>query len=1395
MIVMDSHAIQSDPLITLYNMQDGMSDNIVNCIVKDANGFIWISQKDNTISRFDGYGFTHYPPDQNDGWEGFQCWRGGLIPLANGNFRIYSRNPIIEYDIRTDRFYNFLEEVANENPGISRSEGYSLLQKEIIWFIEGTRIRKLEPDGHSASGYRETTLILENDIGKITSMQEGPGGALWIGTRNGLYSITHTPDLIKLTRYKIEIPNNPAPSQNIWRIIFTVNHMWFISNNGIVKSSMQINYDSTNNPIIYGDPIPMDQPEIDFIPAYYPLNMVSDGSKYIYFRTSMGIYMYSIPDENIVRLFSEPIGTEDWPRGHYQFSLLYDERGLLWAGSRKGLLKINIRSKQFHDVYAFPDKDNGLTGFNPSQVLVDKKKRLWVGTTSNGLYMSQPGDDGTYREFIHYPPDPGDSSKLFDPVITFLFEDGKDKLYVASGTSVGRVQQIIMEADRVLFRNIEGPGAILRMTGLPDGKIFITSNRDPGWIYDPGGEIALPIYLHEKTKDPHVLTLQYTSDQFCYLASQSNKGPQGIYELADGPLFSSEGDPHYHAGQKRLLLDSSDISYMLSFEVTENLDYKEFWIFSDGALYRYRWAGKHSADEKPTLIKIYNEQDGLRANTVYEIFADLRQRIWLTTPYGLYCLDPQTDELLRYFEEDGLKTSNFYWGKHLDDAGNIFLCSNEGVIYFHPDSILPDKAPPVFISDLKVFNESLIPGDNSPLKQAVMHTDRIVLPYNQNSISLNFVALDYTNTREITYRYRLEGLEEKWVYSDGEPIVHYGYLRPGSYTFRVSASNSNGIWNENGDSLLIRIKPPPWFSWWAISFYGILALFIILWYRRFLIRRARMTNELENERLEKQRALEIDEMKTRFFANISHEFRTPLSLILGPVEDAMKSKTRAPLLERDSLRLIYKNAKRLQQLINQLLDLSKLETGKIRLMVSEGNLSEFVRNLAVSFLSAAESRKILYTFDLQEFSEPVYFDADKVEKILTNLISNALKFSSECGIIHIQLEYITSKESMGNTRVEISVLDSGAGIPKEELEKIFDRFYQVRSSENDALKGTGIGLSLTNELVELYRGSITVISEPGQGSTFKVTIPVSRGLFRDDEVLPASIKYNMPEPSLQKDSEGYVSLNYDEIDGGSDQKRLNQPVILVVEDHLDLGNYIKKQLDSDFYIIQAGNGKEGFKKATETIPDLIVSDMMMPEMDGLELCERIKNDLRTSHVPFILLTAKADQTSKLDGLQKGADAYMLKPFDSSELRIRVRSLIDQRNKMREKFSNGYFSNLKLNKVSSADDRFLQKTTEIIVEHIADDQFTVELLSKSLGMSNSQLYRKLQALTGLTPSHFIRNLRLKQSLVLLEKQYDNISSIAYEVGFTDHSYFSKCFRELFGVSPSQYKSPGGTNPAQ
>lgn len=1387
LMVMEITARPTNPMISLYSVEDGMSANIVNCIVKDASGFIWISQADNTISRFDGYGFSSYPLDENKGWNGSQSWRGGLSTLSNGNFRISSRNSITEYDIRSDRFFEFLEVIYRENPGIKRLEGQCHLQKDTVWFFENDKIRKLEPEKYPAKGYKETVFHLDNNIGKVTCTQERAGGELWIGTKNGIFLINHDSGKLKLTRCTILLNNKPSPSQNVWKIIFINSNMWFISNDGIINARIQIGSDTTGGPLLRGEAIIMDRPEIDFTPSYYPLNMVSDGSEYIFIRTSMGIYRYSIQNNRINRLFSEPVGTEDWPRGHYQFALLYDDRGLLWAGSRKGLLKINLGNKKFLEISSFQDKDKGLTGFNPSQVLVDRNRRLWVGTTSNGLYMSLPDDNGAYQEFFHFLSDTKDSTSLFSPEITYLFEDSKNNIYVASGINAGKVQQIIIDDNNVSFRKLNGPGRILWMLGLPDGKIFLTPSQDPGWIYDPETDKGFPFYPHKKKIFYQRMLLHYTSDHNCYLkvGNGENIEERGVFEITGELQFSDGDDPAYYPDQIRQLLDHSAINSMLTFHVTESPDYTEFWMFGNGVLYRYRLANDHKVDEKPVLIKVYDENDGLKTKKIYELLEDKQHRIWLTSPNGLFCLNPQTDEVLRYNIEDGLCCSDFYWGKHLDESGNLFFCCNEGVIYFHPDSIIPDRSPPVYITGMNIFNEALKPGADSPLKQSVMLTDEVVLSHHQNSISFEFVALDFTNTKDIEYRYYLEGIEKKWIYAGENHIINYAYLKPGNYTFRVVAGNSNGVWNEVGDSLHIRIKPPPWFSWWAFSIYTLLLLWIILWYRKYLQNKAILTAQLEIERIEKEKSQEMGQMRSRFFANISHEFRTPLSLILGPVEDLLGKQSEEVLVQSTQLKVIKRNATRLKRLISQLLDLSKLETGKVKLNLQEGNLTKYIRSIVYSFCSLAESREIEYTFDLQSTPGEVWFDPDKLDKITTNLISNAFKFTPHKGRILITLRYETKEATEEAYQLVLTVEDSGKGIPDDQRLKIFDRYYQINSSENNGPEGSGIGLALTKELVDVHRGFISVESKIGKGTRFRVELPVSKTHFSEEDLntRPDEIHaLDIIEGEYQEeDREGIL----EKLEEEPIQKNEALPVILIVEDHKDLRNYIKQHLSSWYQLHEAGNGKTGLKIAIDIIPDLVITDLMMPEMDGMEMCQRIKEDERTNHIPVIMLTARADQQSKLDGLKTGADNYLIKPFDSEELKVRVKNLIDQRNKLQEKFSSAFFAFNGRGEIKSADDLFLQKAVEIVNDHISDDKFTVEMFCSSLGMSNSQINRKLQAITGLTPSLFIRNLRLRQSLLLLEKGYDNIARIAFEVGFSDHSYYSKCFRELYSSSPTEY----------
>jgi DNA-binding response OmpR family regulator/two-component sensor histidine kinase len=485
--------------------------------------------------------------------------------------------------------------------------------------------------------------------------------------------------------------------------------------------------------------------------------------------------------------------------------------------------------------------------------------------------------------------------------------------------------------------------------------------------------------------------------------------------------------------------------------------------------------------------------------------------------------------------------------------------------------------------------------------------------------------------------------------------------------------------------------------------------------------------------------------------------------------------------------MMKRNTQRLQQLINELLELSKLETGRMKLVVSAGDLSGYLRTLASSFISLAEKRGIQYKIDIKEEPGQYFFDKDKVEKILTNLISNALKFTPEEGFVNVVLNYISSPENGSMKNAQIIISDTGPGIPADEMDKIFDRFHQVDSHEGRYAEGTGIGLALVKELLDLYRGRIEVDSEIGTGSKFIVILPVSREQFSKDEFKTLR---DESEEDAETDSNqgGDESIMADRFQYGSSKTEFDNPVILIVEDNDDLRKYISQGLDIQYQILEAENGKQGFIQATESIPDLVISDLMMPEMDGNELCEQLRSDYRTSHIPFIMLTAKADKESKLDSYEKGADDYILKPFDAEELRSRVRNLIEQRKRLREKYRKELINETgPIVDTPRISDEFLIKVSGLIDSNMTNSEYNVEQLGQDVGLSQSQLYRKLMALTDHSPVEFIRNLRLRAAAEMFRKGQKNVSTVLYSVGFNTPSHFSRYFRELYGINPSEYVS--------
>ncbi|HKL39878.1 MAG TPA: hybrid sensor histidine kinase/response regulator transcription factor, partial [Cryomorphaceae bacterium] len=673
---------------------------------------------------------------------------------------------------------------------------------------------------------------------------------------------------------------------------------------------------------------------------------------------------------------------------------------------------------------------------------------------------------------------------------------------------------------------------------------------------------------------------------------------------------------------------------------------------------------------------------------------------------------------------------------------------------------------------------------DSMLISGPYHSNSISLPHSNKMLRVEYGSTGYYDENSHLYQYQLAGFEDDWSDWTTETQKDYTNLSEGSYTFKVRSKNIFGHVTPES-SFAFEILPPWHRTWWAYSLYTLLAV-IVLWgvnyWRTRQLRNknlaleavvrertvdiatqnAQLEAKTEQLRAQTDQLKELDRMKTRLFANISHEFRTPLTLIKGPIEVAEESPEKPmPLV---NIKMVRRNADRLLKLVNQLLDLSKIDGGSLKLEPSEGNTFKCLRAAASSFSSHAAQRNMDYHIKIPAETLWANFDRDKLEKVVYNLLSNAFKFSSDNDTIVFSATFV-------HGQLRMDVKDTGHGIPRERLSRIFDRFYQVDDSFTKEKEGTGIGLALTKELVELMGGEIFVESEFRKGTLFKVIIPL-------EEIMPPKGE-NKTDYSYRED-DFEVPAKTTAVDQHDGQK-----TILIIEDHVDMRDFIRQQLENEYGILEAFNGQNGFDKAMKHTPDLIITDLMMPQIDGLSLCKKLKQNIHTSHIPVVMLTAKAGIENKIEGLETGADDYLTKPFHTGELQVRVRNLIQQRENLKELFTKGHSVNPKDVTVNSMDEQFLQKTLDLFEEKYADPDFGAAEMQEALAMSKAQLHRKFKAITAQTPGELLRNFRLKRAAQILEQEGENITQVAYAVGFNNLSYFAKCFKALFGVTPSAY----------
>lgn len=1363
-----------------YTIDNGLSQNLVYSICQDARGFMWFGTKDG-LNRFDGYEFKTYRYDPFDS----TSLSGNTIPTlfldkAGQLWVGTSESGLNIYDSKQDHFIhvdldksgkanhqsiNSITEDANDNIWVA-TDGQGLYR---LTFTE----KNNHPANYSVAHYMHQDNNKESiNSDFVLSVYADQQKNVWVSTISGGLQTAHLiagkmlfkPVDYEILRVKKIIEGNeilfrkqeqlivdmsaPIPPGNSW-LEDGEGQLWFGTTSGLLL------LDRLRNRVLYYDVSGAGNPDGHTYSIQNGPSVNGEAQNELWFGMIKGMGVFNTRKQTLQFLRNDPQQINSLQKGKI-LSVYHDNAGGIWMGSSgTGLSKYDPLSNKFpyplyisddkqftsHDLsirafYKLPQENTLLIGTNqglhianthtdeiskvPDNILSmvysitgADNSNVWVAN-NNGLALF---DTKTGMEQDYYPKYL--KSKRVDNRLFKIFEENKNTLW-------------LLNANSIIHFNVTGKSFT-----------FYDFNRDS---VNPYSEPAYGDIVQDRKGNLWIGT------------------PNGLFYF----------DTTYHKFD--YYTNHPKDTSSLSFNVVRSLladpahPEKYLWIGTAGG-------GLNRLDLTTKKFIHFTDKNGLPNNVVYGILADKAGKLWLSTNKGISKFDPQTFKFHNYGKSSGLQSNEFNSNAYYkSDDGELYFGGINGFNSFYPEKIVNNNhVPPVVFTDFRLLNQSIFPHDKTGLLQnSISETKTITLAYNQNNISFEVAALDFTESDENKYAYQLENFNKKWIPIGIERTITFSNLDPGKYVLHVRGANSDGTWNETGASITIIIQSPWWQTWWAYTFYILLSAIILYYLWKYNNRRIEIKNKLEFESLHSKKLIELDHLKSRFFANISHEFRTPLTLIIGPIEDLMQDKNVQKF--REPLQYIHRNAKRLLQLINQLLDLSRLDVGNYEVNTSRDDIIPFVKQIVHSFSSMAHHKNIQLETDvdprlkndLKNETLIFYFDEDIIEKILYNLLSNAFKFTPDGGNI------IVSICLSENNLLELRVEDNGTGIRLDKLPYIFDRFYQVDNSYKRQYEGTGIGLALVKELVELHKGTINVRSTVGHQTIFSCCFPFNKKITSNNSEPKISTNQEVLSPVVTEDDETEKTID------------ISRLTVLVVEDQLDVRKYISDKLAETYTVLEAKNGMEGLELAKLHIPDLVVSDVMMPMMDGFELCHSLKTNDFTSHIPIIILTARAEDVDKLAGLENGADAYLVKPFNSKELLLRVHNLIEVRNKLRKKFSGKLLVKPSQITVTSQDSQFMQRLLETVEKHLDDEKFSVDTLGHEFGMSTSQINRKLKAIINQSANVFIRSVRMERAMELLKVEQSTIAEVAYKTGFSEPSYFSRVFKNHFGFAPSEVK---------
>ncbi len=1352
---------------TRLDINNGLSHNQINSIFKDSRGFMWFGTMSG-LNRFDGYTFKIYRHDPDDSSSINDSYINTIGEDHLGRLWISTRTAYCLYNAETESFSNDIPGYLAEL-GLSAGTvaGMTRDNRGRLWLtLDNAGMAGFDPAAGSVLRLNhdpdDSLSLVSNDI---SSFIQDPRGDYWLITHNGILQCIDGKSLKRV--YKdFRIYREKGEHWMQYQLLADRdNDLWIYASN--YSSGAYLLHTKTG-----------ELQQISRESGSYRLNnntikgIVEDDRGLIWIGTDHGgINLIDKKNHTVSFLVSNPY--DDRSLGQNSITSLYrDNTGIIWAGTFKkgicyyhpdiirfGLIKhqsLNPSNLGYDDVNAFCEDDRG---------------NLWIGTNGGGLiYYDRP--TGRFAHYRHIPSDP---KSLSNDVIISLFIDSRKKLWI--GTFYGGLNCY----DGQTFHHYRHDP--LNTSSLADDRVWAMHEDDQNrfWVGTLGGGLDL---LDRSTgRFKHYKSTDANSVGSDFIVSIIRDKEQNLWiGTAVGISILDRKSGIF----RHLLRVPGDTGSLSNNNVTALLCDKRGWI----------WAGTREGlnlydRQRSTFIKI-SHANGLPDNTILSLLDDEEGNLWLATSQGLsnIIIDPgsTTDRLIyrimNYYEPDGLQGKEFNERSACRTRnGEMLFGGAKGFNIFRPRDIkMNTRKPEIVFTGLEIYNNPVKVNEKINgrilLKKSVAAHEEIVLKYHENMFSLEFSALDYFQPLKNKYKYRLEGFNDSWMESDASlRKATYTNLDPGSYVFRVIASNNDGQWNEQGASIKITIRPPYWKTRAAIASYFVMVSLLLLLLRFIILERERMNYRAQQERQDADRRHEIDMLKIKFITNISHEFRTPLSLIITPLEKILKNTDRTEL--KNQLLFVYRNARRLLNLVNQLLDFRRMEYQQLRLYPALGDIVGFAREITHSFFDMAEKKSITLQYQSDAESLPTFFDHDKVEKIIFNLLSNAFKFTPEKGTITVALTHRNTAAGPGGNGdpvtgwVELSVSDTGIGIPKDKQEKVFEQFVQGDNSQVLINQGTGIGLSLVNEFVKLHKGEVRLESEVGKGSRFTILLPVLTESGWAE--LHARAKPRAGDiPDLPGETNG-------------DQQHKDRPSILIVEDNDDFLFYLKDNLKARYTILEASDGIAGLKNAREKTPDLIVSDIMMPGMDGIELCRSVKNDKHTSHIPVILLTARTSETQRMEGFDTGADEYITKPFSFELLESRIKNLIHQRELVRKSFQKRFELTPSEIKVTSLDEKLIQKALKIVETNLANPGFSVDQLAREVGMSRVHLYKKLTALTGKSPIEFIRIIRLRRAARLLERSQLSIAEIAYQVGFNNPKYFARYFKEEYKMLPSEYSN--------